>query len=78
MSRPVTSRYTKRLENLLYGMMDDLIYFPSPSEDDEWELLVEGFAVRGADLPVSTGYPSSNTSNVTSMIFRLRDPGESI
>ncbi|OWZ12435.1 hypothetical protein PHMEG_00014404 [Phytophthora megakarya] len=31
--------------------MDDVIYFPSPSADDEWGSLVEGFAARGADFP---------------------------
>ncbi|KAF4136339.1 DDE superfamily endonuclease [Phytophthora infestans] len=51
MSRPVASRYIKRLEKLLYGMMDDVIYFPSPTADDEWGALVDGFAGKNADFP---------------------------
>ncbi|KAF4146527.1 DDE superfamily endonuclease [Phytophthora infestans] len=51
MSRPVASRYIKRLEKLLYGMMDDVIYFPSPTADDEWGALVDGFAGKNSDFP---------------------------
>ncbi|OWZ01104.1 hypothetical protein PHMEG_00027579 [Phytophthora megakarya] len=34
-SRPAACRYIKNLEILLYEMMDDVIYFPSPYSSDD-------------------------------------------
>ncbi|GMF41578.1 unnamed protein product [Phytophthora fragariaefolia] len=51
MSRTVAGVYIKRLEDLLYDMMPDVIYFPAPSAVDEWDDLVEGFVQRGSDFP---------------------------
>ncbi|EEY64693.1 uncharacterized protein PITG_16122 [Phytophthora infestans T30-4] len=31
--------------------MDDVIYFPSPTADDEWGALVDGFAGKNSDFP---------------------------
>ncbi|GMF41031.1 unnamed protein product [Phytophthora fragariaefolia] len=50
MSRTVAGVYIKRLEDLLYDMMPDVIYFPAPSAVDEWDDLVEGFVHRGSDF----------------------------
>ncbi|ETO83254.1 hypothetical protein F444_02683 [Phytophthora nicotianae P1976] len=51
MSRPVASRYIDNLEKLLFDMMDDVIYFPAPHSEDEWNELADGFAARKADFP---------------------------
>lgn len=51
MSRTAALRYIQKLEELLYGMMDDVVYFPAPTADEEWDDLVEGFAARGGDFP---------------------------
>ncbi|KAF4133526.1 hypothetical protein GN958_ATG17288 [Phytophthora infestans] len=51
MSRAVAGVYIKRLEDLLYDMMHDVIFFPAPDAVDEWDGLVEGFARRGSDFP---------------------------
>ncbi|OWZ02391.1 hypothetical protein PHMEG_00026059 [Phytophthora megakarya] len=51
MSRPAACRYIKNLEVLLYEMLDDVIYFPSPDSSDEWSELTDGFAARKVDLP---------------------------
>ncbi|KAE8964051.1 hypothetical protein PR003_g25871 [Phytophthora rubi] len=51
MSRPAASRVIKKLEGLLYEMVDSVIYFPAPTADSEWSALVNGFAARGADFP---------------------------
>ncbi|ETP54590.1 hypothetical protein F442_00752, partial [Phytophthora nicotianae P10297] len=51
MSRPVASRYIDNLEKLLFEMMDDVIYFPAPHSEDEWNELADGFAARKADFP---------------------------
>ncbi|EEY67184.1 uncharacterized protein PITG_04127 [Phytophthora infestans T30-4] len=50
-SRAVAGVYIKRLEDLLYDMMHDVIFFPAPDAVDEWDGLVEGFARRGSDFP---------------------------
>ncbi|OWY95985.1 hypothetical protein PHMEG_00033866, partial [Phytophthora megakarya] len=36
MPRPAACRYIKNLKVLLYEMMDDVVYFPSPDSSDEW------------------------------------------
>ncbi|KAJ8571461.1 hypothetical protein ON010_g5375 [Phytophthora cinnamomi] len=51
MSRPVASRYIKKLEVLLYEMMDDVISFHSPNASDEWSQLADGFVARETDFP---------------------------
>ncbi|KAE8884242.1 hypothetical protein PF003_g31611 [Phytophthora fragariae] len=51
MSRTAALRYIQKLEELLYGMMDDVVYFPAPTADEEWDDLVEGFSARGGDFP---------------------------
>ncbi|KAE9120951.1 hypothetical protein PF006_g18013 [Phytophthora fragariae] len=40
MSRPAASRYIKKLEGLLFEMMDSAIYVPAPTADSEWSALV--------------------------------------
>ncbi|POM64030.1 Hypothetical protein PHPALM_20502 [Phytophthora palmivora] len=51
MSRTVAMGYIKRLEDLLYALMPDVIYFPAPTAEDEWDDLVERFSRRGSDFP---------------------------
>ncbi|KAI9994213.1 hypothetical protein PInf_016781 [Phytophthora infestans] len=56
-------RYIKRLEKLLYGMMDDVIYFPSPTADDEWGAL--GFYDK-------SGKPSYNCLAAIDFRYKFR------
>ncbi|GMF24076.1 unnamed protein product [Phytophthora fragariaefolia] len=51
MSRTPVLRYIQNLEELLYGMMNDVVYFPAPTADAEWDDMVDGFAARGGDFP---------------------------
>ncbi|EGZ10937.1 hypothetical protein PHYSODRAFT_518903, partial [Phytophthora sojae] len=51
MSRTAALRCIQNLEELLYGMMNDIIYFPAPTVDAEWDDMVDGFAARGGDFP---------------------------
>ncbi|KAF4146882.1 DDE superfamily endonuclease [Phytophthora infestans] len=51
MSRPVASRYIAKLEELLFEMKDDVIYFPPSDASDEWSEFADGLAARNADFP---------------------------
>ncbi|KUF82491.1 hypothetical protein AM588_10000393 [Phytophthora nicotianae] len=76
MSRPVASRYIDNLEKLLFEMMDDVIYFPAPHSEDEWNELADGFAARKADFPDGfydkSGKPSYNCLAVIDYRFKFR------
>ncbi|GMF27007.1 unnamed protein product [Phytophthora fragariaefolia] len=51
MSRTPALRYIQKLEELLYGRMNDVVYFPAATADAEWDDMFDGFAVRGGDFP---------------------------
>ncbi|EEY54461.1 uncharacterized protein PITG_08106 [Phytophthora infestans T30-4] len=51
MSRTATGVYIKRLEDLLYDTMHEVIYFPACSAAEEWEDLVNRFVSQGSDYP---------------------------
>ncbi|ETP04965.1 hypothetical protein F441_18343 [Phytophthora nicotianae CJ01A1] len=50
-SRTVAGVYIKRLEDVLYEMMPEVIYFPAPTALEEWSELVEGFVERRSNFP---------------------------
>ncbi|KAG1708731.1 hypothetical protein DVH05_022356 [Phytophthora capsici] len=50
MSRTVASRYIAKLEELLFEMKDDVIYFPPSDASDEWSEFADGFSARNADF----------------------------
>ncbi|OWY94892.1 hypothetical protein PHMEG_00035252 [Phytophthora megakarya] len=57
MSRTIAGVSIKRLEDLLFDMIPDVIYVPPPNAVEEWEGLVEGFVQRGSDFPdVACGF----------------------
>ncbi|POM67209.1 Hypothetical protein PHPALM_16829 [Phytophthora palmivora] len=50
MSRTAALRYIQKLEKLLYGIMDSVVFFPYSTDDVSWDDMVEGFAGRGGDF----------------------------
>lgn len=51
MSRTVALRYIHQLEELLYGMMNEVVFFPAPTADADWDDMVDGFTARGGGFP---------------------------
>ncbi|GMF51684.1 unnamed protein product [Phytophthora fragariaefolia] len=70
MSRTPALRYIQKLEELLYGMMNDVVYFPGPTADAEWDDMVDGFAARGGDFrDVAYNYHLSSTRIFVECVF---------